>query len=60
MGYVKEELYFALDSSSENLDDAYLCFQFLFIQCFISFPVSISIFLCTVFGDVSSNMRKVP
>ena len=60
--YVKEGLCFALDLSLENSADSYLCFQLALLH---SMPYlfflnqSSSLWLCTVFGSISSNTDEV-
>ena len=59
--YVKEGLPFAWDVSLENSADSYLCFQqasLHSVSYFFFLYRSPSLFLCTVFDSVSSNMIR--
>ena len=59
--YVKEGLLFAWDVSLENSTDPYLCFQpasLHSVSYFFFLYRSPSLFLCTVFDSISSNMIR--
>ena len=60
--YVKEGLPFARDLSLENSADSYLCFQLALlhsVSCFFFLYRSPSLYLCTVFDSVSSNIDEI-
>ena len=60
--YVKQELPFAQDVSLENSADSYLVFQLallLSVYYFFFIYRSPSLFLCTVFDFISSNIDEV-
>ena len=52
--YVKEGICFAWVLSPENSADSYLCFSYFFFL--YQLP---SLFLCTVFDSISSNIDEV-
>ena len=59
---VKEGLPFARDLSLENSVDSYLCFQqtlLHLVSYFVFLYRSSSLFLCTVFDSISSNIDEV-
>ena len=60
--YLKEGLPFARDLSQENSGDSYICFQLTYLHsmsCFFFLYWSPSLYLCTVFDCVSSNIDGV-
>ena len=59
---VKDRLSFAWDLSLENSTDSYLCFRLALLHSMSYFFIlsgSSSLFLCTVFYSISSNIDEV-